>query len=412
MKRWMLGMTMVGAVAGMAGMAGAQESLPPPVIQSTLAPVKAAIAAKPTKGPSKKETYLGTTTSVASTAMREQLKLTKGVGLVVDAVEAKSPAEVAGIKQHDVLEKLNDQWLVNTEQFGALLQSMKSGDEVKLSVIRQGERKEIKAKLEEHEGKADVGDLILIAPPDAAAAANWNPAVVRTWRAAVGGAAGAAPMVLTPDRAFTVTNNVVVGEVDGKQTTEWSDDQVRIALERQGGKTTKVTMKDAKTGKVLMDGAAPAEGDALLKARPELGEKLKKAEEASTGQPMRVITVDDANGGIRQMVIRGNGAGGADMLGGGGLGGGGGVIGFGGGGGGRGKVMRWQDDNHVLVMRMMGTKPLYLLALSKKDGRTIYDGAVMTPEQRQGVPTEVAESFEMVVQHPETAKEFGLEDKK
>jgi hypothetical protein len=348
--------------------------------------------------------------------MREQLKLTKGVGLVVDSVEAKSPAEAAGIKQHDVIEKLNDQWVVNVEQFTALVRSMKSGDEVKLSLIRQGERKEIKAKLEEHEIKVEMGDLVLIAPPDAAAA-NWNPAVVRTWRAAAGDAAGAAPMVLTPDRAFTVTNNVVVGEVAGKQTTEWSDDQVRIALERQGGKTTKVTMKDAKTGKVLMDGVPPTEGDALLKARPELGEKLKKAEEASTAQPFRVVTRDDGHGGVQQMVIGGDaGVGIVDRLGGGGGGFGGGGVGGGviafGGGGGRGKVMRWQDDNHVLVMRMMGARPLYLLALSKKDGRTIYDGAVMTPEQRQSVPTEVAESFEMVVQHPETAKEFGVEDKK
>jgi apolipoprotein N-acyltransferase len=71
-----------------------------------------------------------------------------------------------------------------------------------------------------------------------------------------------------------------------------------------------------------------------------------------------------------------------------------------------------QDDNHVLVMRMIGAKPTYLLALSKKDGRTIFDGAVMTDEQRQSVPTEVSDSFEMVVRHPETAKEFGAEDKK
>src|SRR3954449_583625 len=157
MKRWMMAMTMVGAVAaGMVGGARGQDSAPAP----TLAPAKAGgmltIAGKINHGPAKKETYLGTTTSVASTAMREQLKLAKGVGLVVDSVEAKSPAEVAGIKQHDVLEKLNDQWLVNTEQFGALLRSMKSGDEVTLSVIRQGERKEIKAKLAEHEGKGGV----------------------------------------------------------------------------------------------------------------------------------------------------------------------------------------------------------------------------------------------------------------
>jgi hypothetical protein len=384
--------------AGMAGGARGQDSAPPPGIQSTLAPAKlgtVTIAGKTgtARVPAKKETYLGTTTSVASTAMREQLKLAKGVGLVVDSVEPKSPAEVGGIKQHDVMEKLNDQWLVNTEQFGALLRSMKSGDEVTLSVIRQGERKEIKAKLEEHEEQTGAANLILIAPPDHPAI-DWNPAT---------GAAAAprAPWAMGNRAYTTARGNVIIQNVNGKQTTEWSDDQVRISLERDGEKTTRVTMKDAKSGKVLFEGAPPAEDNPFLKARPELGEKLKKAEEASVAQPIRMIVADEGNGGFGQLMI-------------GGAGGGGGVMGVGGAGGrgGRGKVVRWQDDNHVLVMRMMGAKPLYLLALSKKDGRTIYDGAVMTEEQRQSVPTEVAESFEIVVQHPETAKEFGAEDKK
>ena len=397
MKRWMIGMAVVGAVVGGAR---AQDSAPAPKIQSTLAPAKAGgtlmIAGKTgtAKTPSKKETYLGATTSAASTAMREQLKLAKGVGLVVDSVEAKSPAEVAGIKQHDVLEKLNDQWLVNAEQFGALLRSMKSGDEVTLSVIRQGERREIKAKLAEHEEKGGVADLMWMTPPDPAL--EWNPAT---------GAAAAprAPWALTKRADTIVRGNVIVQNVNGKQTTEWTDDQVRISLERNGGKTTRVTMKDAKSGKVMFDGAPPAEDNPFLKARPELGEKLKKAEEASVAQPIRLIVADEGHGGFGQVIIPGGDVGMGIMADGGNV-----VMGR----GGRGKVVRWQDDNHMLVMRMMGDKPLYLLALSKKDGRTIYDGAVMTPEQRQSVPTEVAESFEMVVQHPETAKEFGAEEKK
>jgi len=58
-------------------------------------------------------------------------------------------------------------------------------------------------------------------------------------------------------------------------------------------------------------------------------------------------------------------------------------------------------------MRVVGTKPIYLLALSKKDGRTLYDGPVMTEEQRQSIPAEVGEQFELLVAHPEQIKEFG-----
>jgi hypothetical protein len=77
------------------------------------------------------------------------------------------------------------------------------------------------------------------------------------------------------------------------------------------------------------------------------------------------------------------------------------------GGGGGGKVVRWQDDDHVLLMRMAGRSPSYLLALSKKDGRTVFDGPVASPEDRQGVPAEVAEQFQMICGQPELAQELG-----
>ena len=51
-------------------------------------------------------------------------------------VERGSPAAEAGLLQNDVLEKLDDQLLVNTAQFTVLVRSKKPGDEVTLSVIR------------------------------------------------------------------------------------------------------------------------------------------------------------------------------------------------------------------------------------------------------------------------------------
>ena len=41
-------------------------------------------------------------------ALREQLNLPKGFGLVVDFVAKDSPAEAAGLKVHDVLTRLDD----------------------------------------------------------------------------------------------------------------------------------------------------------------------------------------------------------------------------------------------------------------------------------------------------------------
>src|SRR5712691_11729241 len=131
-----------------------------------------------------KVVYLGVNTSSANGALREQLKLKKNVGLVVDAVEGKGPADEAGIKQHDVLEKLNDQWLINPEQLGTLVRSMKTGDEVSLDLIRQGQHQTVKAKLAEREmavgANADAGLALGTWMVDGAAAggrANWTTAV-------------------------------------------------------------------------------------------------------------------------------------------------------------------------------------------------------------------------------------------
>lgn len=95
--------------------------------------------------------YLGVSTSPVTAALSEQLKLPKGVGLIVDFVEPKSPAEEAQLKQYDVLHRFDDQLLINAHQFAVLVRMHKAGEEVTLSVIRRGEERPIKVKLVERE---------------------------------------------------------------------------------------------------------------------------------------------------------------------------------------------------------------------------------------------------------------------
>ena len=329
-------------------------------------------------GKKEKVTYLGVVTSTAAPAMREQLKLPKGVGLVVDSVEARTAAETAGVKQHDVIEKLNDQLLVNTEQFTALLRSMKAGDEVTLTLIRQGERQSLKARLGEKEIDAGATLKFNFTPPAALQAplALGDGVLVMGDGAQAGNVAWSTAinaMVATPQRGM---RNVTIQLINGKQTTDWADDQFRISLERDGDKITKVTVADAKTGKLMFTGTPPGPNDPVFKTLPQLLDKLKRAEAAATAQPPFVV-----DGLIPPT-------------------------------GGRGKVVRWQDADHVLMMRVIGNKPLYLLALSKKDGRTLYDGPVMTDEQRKSLPAEVSEQFELLATHPEEIKEFGAAEPK
>jgi hypothetical protein len=104
-------------------------------------------------GPARKEkaAFLGVVSAPVQAALREQLQLKPGVGLVVEAITKDSPAEVAGIKQYDILEKLDDQWLINSHQFATLVRMHKPDEQVSVTLIRQGKRQTINAKLVEKE---------------------------------------------------------------------------------------------------------------------------------------------------------------------------------------------------------------------------------------------------------------------
>jgi serine protease Do len=70
-------------------------------------------------------------------------------GLKVTKVGNKSPAEAAGVKEGDVLLKLNDTPLEKREQMQELLKEMSAGDEISLELKRGGENKTLTFNLGE-----------------------------------------------------------------------------------------------------------------------------------------------------------------------------------------------------------------------------------------------------------------------
>lgn len=93
--------------------------------------------------------FLGVSTMPAPDSLRQRVELPPGIGLVVQSVEPGSPAEQAGVKQYDILHKLNDQLLVNMEQLSVLVRTFKPGEEVRLTVVRGGRAQELTARLGE-----------------------------------------------------------------------------------------------------------------------------------------------------------------------------------------------------------------------------------------------------------------------
>src|SRR5438270_2763015 len=98
-----------------------------------------------------KGAWMGVGVSRVPTALGKQLRMPKGTGLVVGVVEPEGPADKAGLQEDDVIQKLNDQILVNEQQLDVLVRTFKVGDEVKLGIIREGKPQTITVKLVAHE---------------------------------------------------------------------------------------------------------------------------------------------------------------------------------------------------------------------------------------------------------------------
>jgi hypothetical protein len=105
----------------------------------------------PSAARKEKAAFLGVATSAPSATLRAQLNLSRGMGLVVDLVEKDSPAELAGVKVHDILQKFDEQLLVNAQQLAVLVRSKKPGDQVRLTLLREGKPVNVTARLIEKE---------------------------------------------------------------------------------------------------------------------------------------------------------------------------------------------------------------------------------------------------------------------
>lgn len=104
--------------------------------------------------------------------LRKHLKIKSGVGLVVESVVPESGAATAGVQIDDILLKLDDQWLINSEQFTTLVQNGEVGHAVKATLVREGLTQEVLVTLTEGVAKFDgtanqlSHDLLFALPTD------------------------------------------------------------------------------------------------------------------------------------------------------------------------------------------------------------------------------------------------------
>ena len=94
--------------------------------------------------------YLGISVQNLTQELAEELKLEGSVGVLVSAVADKSPAEKAGIRRGDVIEKINQQPILNSkETFRSITRLLHKDQTVAFQVFRRGKRESLNLIIQE-----------------------------------------------------------------------------------------------------------------------------------------------------------------------------------------------------------------------------------------------------------------------
>jgi membrane-associated protease RseP (regulator of RpoE activity) len=322
-----------------------------------LAFVKAAF--QPHTGKMEKVPYCGVATVDVPAALIDQLKLTPGMGLLVDFVEPNSPAEAAGIKQYDVLLKFNDQLLVNAEQLRSLVRMKMPSDDVKFALIRRGEAASANVELGQKEMEVQAEANPGMGPAGAMKPYGFgrNGQFFVDGNVVGGGSGGGAFMGGGGGVAFT--------NARGKNQIVWDDGRNSLNIDLRAGKAVKLSATD-RAGKEIFNG--PVETEEQRKALPDdLADKLKKAE-AGGPLPYLRLTRDNA----------------------------------------RPRVLSSTDKETLLIARVENGKATHAFAFSTADGKTLFDGPTADEAQRKALPEAVAKQLDVLEKNADAAVEFGV----
>lgn len=87
--------------------------------------------------------YIGVGLQDIDQSWASDLGLSGTDGAIITQVERKSPAFEAGLRTYDVIVAVNGEAVKNTEALSAKIKSLKTGDQVKLTTIRSGQKTDV-----------------------------------------------------------------------------------------------------------------------------------------------------------------------------------------------------------------------------------------------------------------------------
>jgi hypothetical protein len=213
--------------------------------------------------------FLGVSTEPVNPQTAAQLPIAAGTGLVLTMVEEDSPAATAGLKQMDVLARLNDQMLVNAEQLAVLIRANKPGDSLKMTYVRGGKESTVSVTLGSRRlpklGPGGVRADGAFDPALAFVELNKNQNMPLTWaRAMAPRASSQASDPDAPDSAEMSTMSL-----------NYNTDDVSISITTEDGERH-VTVKDLRGDEVIFDEDREPNSEELAKMRPEIRKDVQR----------------------------------------------------------------------------------------------------------------------------------------
>ena len=82
--------------------------------------------------------YLGVSTQTVTTDLQKQFNLSRSTGALIAQVSANSPASKAGLKQGDIIIKIDNKAVANSSDLLVALRSETAGSTVQVTVDRNG----------------------------------------------------------------------------------------------------------------------------------------------------------------------------------------------------------------------------------------------------------------------------------
>ncbi len=125
-------------------------SKPPPGVEPP--PPKAETRAAP---PQTSVTWLGVSAEKTPPELEAHLGRGKDTGLLIRHVVPGSPAAIAGVKQYDILLRLDEHSLFHPRQLQDVVAGKKPDEVVSLTLLREGKEQQLKATLATHHFAAD-----------------------------------------------------------------------------------------------------------------------------------------------------------------------------------------------------------------------------------------------------------------